>query len=141
MVARAIIHTDLERDEGFIPHAYQDHLGFWTVGVGTLIDARRGGITKKQAYMLLDDEVDRIEADLDRRAPWWRRQPDEIQRAMVNMAYQLGVSGLLRFSKTLAKIQLRDYQGAATEALDSTWARQTPERAARISALIRSAPS
>lgn len=25
-----------------VPHAYQDHLGYWTIGVGRLIDKRKG---------------------------------------------------------------------------------------------------
>ena len=35
--------AQLRREEGSIPHAYQDHLGFWTIGVGRLIDERKGG--------------------------------------------------------------------------------------------------
>jgi lysozyme len=31
----------LTRDEGRVRHAYQDHLGFWTIGVGRLIDQRK----------------------------------------------------------------------------------------------------
>ena len=35
------LSKQLERDEGRVRHAYQDHLGYWTIGVGRLIDARR----------------------------------------------------------------------------------------------------
>ena len=34
---------DLKRDEGWVPHAYKDSLGFWTIGYGFLIDEKRGG--------------------------------------------------------------------------------------------------
>ncbi len=34
--------ADLKNDEGWRPFAYQDHLGFWTLGYGFLIDQRRG---------------------------------------------------------------------------------------------------
>ena len=29
--------TQLENEEGRVRHAYQDHLGYWTIGVGHLI--------------------------------------------------------------------------------------------------------
>lgn len=45
------IWRTLETDEGRVPHAYQDHLGYWTIGVGHLIDKRKGG-------GLTPDEVD-----------------------------------------------------------------------------------
>ena len=34
------IREQLHRDEGFIDHAYQDQLGYWTIGIGTCIDRR-----------------------------------------------------------------------------------------------------
>ena len=44
-------YEQLKRDEGEILHAYQDHLGFWTIGIGILIDKR--GMTEEAAYQLL----------------------------------------------------------------------------------------
>jgi lysozyme len=43
----------------------------------------------------------------------------------------------MRFKKTLAALEARDFDRAADEALDSLWARQTPNRAERIAAAIR----
>lgn len=128
---------DLMRDEGWKPHAYQDHLGFWTIGYGFLIDERRGGeLPKWVADLWLGYRVRRLEAELDRRIPWWTGQPEEVRRALVNMAYQLGVSGLLNFRRMLAALQRGDRYEAAIEALDSRWSRQTPARAQRIAKLI-----
>jgi lysozyme len=39
----ANIAEQLRRDEGEVLHAYQDKYGYWTIGVGRLIDARKGG--------------------------------------------------------------------------------------------------
>lgn len=35
--------TQLRQEEGSVPHAYQDHLGFWTIGIGRLVDQRKPG--------------------------------------------------------------------------------------------------
>jgi lysozyme len=53
------------------------------------------------------------------------------------MAYQMGVSGVLKFADMLAALERGERAAAATHALQSIWATQTPKRAKRIAALIR----
>jgi lysozyme len=48
------------------------------------------------------------------------------------------VSGLLGFRKTLNYIKNRDYKQAATEMLNSKWAKQTPNRAIELSQIVAS---
>lgn len=129
---------ELRRDEGFRRHAYRDHLGYLTIGLGTLIDKRRGGgITFEQAKMLAGMTIEEIEAELDRRLPWWRTASPRRQRAIINMAYQLGVGGLMKFRNTLAMAERGDWAAAADNALKSLWARQTPARARRVARMLR----
>ncbi|MCH4295591.1 glycoside hydrolase family protein [Shewanella sp. 3B26] len=53
------------------------------------------------------------------------------QTILLSMAYQLGVNGLARFENTLKAAASGDWRAAARHALDSRWARQTPQRAKR----------
>lgn len=53
------------------------------------------------------------------------------QTILVSMAYQLGVNGLAGFSHTLAALSDSRWVDAKTHALDSRWAKQTPQRALR----------
>ena len=130
--------TDLKRDEGWVPHVYQDHLGYWTIGYGFLVDSRKkGSLPKKIAEDWLIYAATKRWNDVCAREPWLLDQPEHIQRALANMAYQLGVDGLLKFKKMLRAIKDRDYRWARIEALDSKWAVQTPERAKRIVKLLR----
>lgn len=134
------LEKDLDNDEGFVSHAYQDHLGYWTIGIGRLIDKRKGGgITREEAYYLLRNTLGAKFKEMDAAMPWWRDQPEPVQRALANMAYQMGVPGLMKFKNTLALIQAKKYNEAADNALKSLWAKQTPERAKRVTDLIRSA--
>jgi len=131
------LKADLIAHEGLRRTAYQDTEGYWTIGVGRLIDAQRGGgITEAEAMHLLDNDIAKVCARLDTELPWWRTRPDSVQRGMANMAFQLGVSGLLDFKRMLACLQAGDYEGAKREALDSKWATQTPNRAAAVTALF-----
>lgn len=129
---------DLKRDEGFVPHVYNDHLGYATLGFGFLVDERRGGgIPMPIAQEWLKYEIRHRRQQLTLRWPDFLSQPSDVQRGLLNMAYQLGIDGLLAFRKMLEALEQGDRNRAADEALRSRWASQTPERAERVSALIR----
>lgn len=138
---RQQLRADLIRDEGWSPYVYDDTLGFATIGYGFLVDPRRtAGLPRDVADFWLDKHIDATVQLLRARWPAWDRQPEEVQRATANMAYQLGVSGLMGFRKMLAALEAGDRPEAARQALDSRWARdQTPARAKRIASLIRGA--
>lgn len=131
---KAELTKQLRRDEGEVLTAYQDHLGYLTIGVGRLIDKRKGGgITPEESAYLLSNDIDKREAELLRRAPWMANLDPVRFGALLNMAFQMGVDGLLGFKNTLAMVRGGDYEGASSGMLESTWAKQTPERAKRIS--------
>lgn len=129
--------SQLRRDEGEVLHAYQDHLGYWTIGMGILIDKRRGGgITPEESAYLTQNRVVRIEAELTSKLPWFTRLEPPRRAALVNMAYQMGVAGLLGFARSLGSIRDERWALAEAQLLESTWARQTPDRARRVARQI-----
>lgn len=131
------ITEQLKRDEGIKLHAYQDHLGFWTLGIGRLIDIRKGGgITEEEAEYLLANDIARRKRDLMLSLPWFADLDEARQGALVNMAFQLGTAGLLAFKKSLELIRQGKYTAAHNELLESRWAQQTPARAQRIAKQI-----
>ena len=127
--------AQLRRDEGTRATAYQDHLGFLTIGVGRLIDSRKPGAGLRPDeidYLLRNDINDRVQA-LTKALPMLFPKLDEArQGVLVNMAFQLGTAGLLGFKSTLALIAAGKYAEAAEQMLKSKWATQTPARAKRL---------
>ena len=127
--------AQLRRDEGTKATAYQDHLGYWTIGVGRLIDSRKLGAGLRPDeidYLLRNDIEDRVQA-LTKALPMLFPKLDEArQGVLVNMAFQLGTAGLLGFKSTLALIAAGKYVEAAEQMLKSKWATQTPARAERL---------
>jgi lysozyme len=137
------VKTELERqlrgDEGVEPCVYPDHLGFATIGVGRLVDKRKPGAGLRSheiSYLLHNDIDDRIDA-LTRRLPWFQNLDDARRGVLLNMAFQLGVDGLLKFVNTLKLIEDGKYDLAAHAMLQSLWAKQTPERAQRMADQMR----
>jgi len=101
------LREDLIRDEGEVLHAYQDHLGYWTIGYGRLIDKRRGGgISKQEALSMLDNDILRVIGQLQEKTGF-NEHPEAVQHALVNMGFQLGVNGLLGFKKMWAHLANR----------------------------------
>ncbi len=127
--------AQLRRDEGNRGAAYQDHLGYWTIGVGRLIDSRKPGAGLRPDeidYLLKNDITDRVQA-LQKALPWFAKLDQARQGVLVNMAFQMGTNGLLGFKNTLALVEVGRYTEAASRMLESSWAKQTPARAARLS--------
>lgn len=126
--------TQLRRDEGEVLTAYQDHLGYWTLGIGRLIDSRKGGgITREEAAYLLRNDISKVDKALQVSLPWFPTLSEARKGVLLNMAFQLGVSGLLKFKNTLKMVEQGEYAKASVAMLDSEWAKQTPERAKRLS--------
>lgn len=117
--------------------AYQDHLGFWTIGVGRLIDKRKGGgLTAEECDYLLANDVGRFEAGLSAAIPWWITLDPVRRRVLLDMAFNLGVEGLLGFRRTLSFIKAGRYREAAAAMLESKWATQVGARAITLSKMM-----
>lgn len=129
----------LRGDEGVKAHAYQDHLGFWTIGVGRLVDQRKAGsgLRPEEITFLLNNDIDDRIRELGRRLPWFLALDPARQGVLLNMSFQMGVDGLLAFKNTLRLIERGDYAQAADNMLLSKWAGQTPQRAQRMAEQMR----
>lgn len=133
--------NEIKKEEGKITHngrhvMYFDHLGNPTIGWGRLI-SEGGGLTDDEAEQLLMNDINRIIKQMDDNMLWWRGESDVRKRALIQMAFQMGIRGLLSFNKMLWAMQHGNYKEAYREALNSKWAEQTPERAMRVAKMIR----
>ncbi|MBT9145428.1 MAG: hypothetical protein DDT42_01299 [candidate division WS2 bacterium] len=128
------IKEQLYKDEGKVNHAYKDSLGYLTIGVGRLIDKDKGGrLSDSEIDILLDNDVREKYNDLVKAIPWVTTLSEPRLAVLVNMSFQLGVAGLLKFRNTLTLIQQGRYEEASKRMLSSLWARQTPNRAKKYS--------
>jgi lysozyme len=108
-------------------------LGFWTIGVGRLIDPKKGGgLSQDEIEYLLDNDIKKITEQVHKFLPWVSKLNEPRQAVLIGMAFQMGLRGLLQFKRTLGSIEDGHYGEAAAGMLDSTWAKQTPARAQRL---------
>ncbi len=130
------VRHSIEGHEGRVGYAYQDHKGYWTIGIGHLIDERRGGKLPDHIIDLLCDwDIEQVITELDRNAPFWREVHKGARAALIEMGFQMGVPSLMKFRKMWAALKNGDYAEAHAQALQSKWARiDTPDRAKAVAA-------
>jgi len=111
--------------EDEVLHAYQDSLGWWTIGVGHLIDKRKGGsIPQRISRLLLVDDIAVKTAECRAAFDWFDDLDETRKDAIVNLAFNLGTEGLKGFPLFIAAMVAQDWKKAAFELWNSQWARQ-----------------
>jgi len=127
------LFDEIKEDEGFEGMPYEDSLGIPTIGIGTKLP-----LSEDEAELLARHRLSKKIDELLNAKPIINRLPLEKQSVLFNMAYQLGTNGLLKFRKMwLALENGFDYETAADEMLDSKWFSQTPNRAKKLSDIMR----
>lgn len=137
-----LLIEELRRDEGVEYNPYFDTVGIKTVGVGHNLKVKP--IHPGWTYPLDDEQVNELLAEdlksvftsLDKSLPWWRDLSYPRQRVLANMAFNLGITGLLGFNNTLAHMKAERFQSAAEGMLSSKWAKQVGDRSKRLAAMM-----
>lgn len=129
------IEKDLIRDEGYRTNVYKDTKGLLTIGVGHNLTAK--GLCPEAIIAQLRFDLGEVHAQLSRAIPWWTETPEACQRVLLNLGFNLGVPGLLKFNNTLQLIHSKQYARAADALLKSAYAAQVGQRAVRLAMVLR----
>ncbi len=102
-----------------------------------LTEMKVSGISQEFAEQLLLAEVKDVENELHSRLVFWSKLSPTRKDVLINMGYNLGVPGLMKFKNTLQTLYQEKYRETAEHMLDSLWARQVPARAKRLANQMR----
>jgi lysozyme len=128
------IENQLVEHEGLRTRVYEDTTGHLTIGVGRNLSDQ--GISKAEALILLRNDIADARRELDENLPWWRGLSPIRQRVVLDLAFNLGIRGLLKFRRTLASIQAGNHTAAAGQLLESKYAQQVGVRALRLARMM-----
>lgn len=124
------IIEQLKKDEGFSAKAYFDK-DQWTFGFGCKAPGPGATITPTEAAVKLSNRVEQSIAEFYE--VFKGLDINEVrQQALVNMLFNLGEGGVLKFKMMMAAIRSGDWPEAAEHARDSLWYQQVGKRAKRI---------
>ena len=137
----------LEYEEGYRKDAYYCSEGYPTIGIGQKIGPKGAPlkyynftVSRDVSYAWLGETVETIKGQLstsiETQLAYHNCTPAR-KVIMESMCYQLGFDGLTGFRMMIKAMERMDWTEAANQALDSLWAKQTPERANRHADVIR----
>lgn len=124
----------LKGHEGFRSNYYQCSANKKTIGYGRNVEANplpaylerdfdNFPMTHEEAEQLLIEDITNVGNALLRHFNYLHLS-NARQAVLINMAFNMGVSGLLLFKKMFKAISNYDFEQAATEMLNSKWAGQ-----------------
>lgn len=144
LVQRFVLH------EGCVLVPYRCPAGYLTIGVGRNLEANpltteeqkvcgdwRHGITKNAAFYLLRNDIEKVKKECELYIPFFNKLDGERKYALLDMAFNMGIVGLLKFKLMLSAIATGNFDKAAEECLNSRYAKQTGKRARRIANVIK----
>lgn len=120
----------LEQDEGFRQFPYRDTKGILTIGFGFNLES--DGLPKPIAELWLDFKLQAIESELNAQLPLYGLLNDVRRIVLLNIAFNVGVQGLMGFRHMLAALDDGNYELAAKEILGSELAQNRKERLAYL---------
>jgi lysozyme len=118
------LKKEIEASEGRKNSAYQDSLGYWTIGIGRLIDARKGGkLSDDEINYLFDNDLRQATNEL--MVFNWFQELDEVRKGvLIELNFNIGLKNMLEFHDTIAAISKKDFTQAGLCLLRSKWAIQ-----------------
>lgn len=137
--------------EGLRLQVYKDTLGIDTIGIGRNLEDRgitkeeldwmdipnmdavyEYGITEADAMYLAKNDVQIVEEELVRAHPCVDKLDAVRQLVLMDMAFNMGVPRLRKFTKMWNAIHENKFDIAAKEMLDSRWAIQVKSRSTKL---------
>lgn len=135
------LDRSIKDHEGFKQFAYLDTNGFLTVGIGhKLTNADIKAIKFSKAKIKRLYKIDKEKAIKNAKAVLglgWDNLYKYQQEVMIEMAYQLGRTGLSKFKNMIKAIKAGNLELAVIEMMDSQVARKQPRRYKALSKKIR----
>ena len=139
------LREEIAADEGEVNEIYLDHLGLPTFGIDHLVlasDPESGlpvgtSIDNDRVVEAFESDIETVLSDCNKLYPDFADLPEEAQRVIANMMFNMGRPRLSKFKGMKSGVDARDWNRAADEMVDSRWYRQVTNRADRLVTRVR----
>lgn len=126
----------IKADEGFRARPYKCTAGKITIGFGHNLEDNP--ITIEQGEALLTHDLVKISKEACK-LPYYKDLTPPRRAVIINMIYNLGLTGFKKFKRMNSALLEKNYDLAAAEMLDSKWhySKATAKRSARLAEEMR----
>lgn len=94
-------------------------------------------IEEDESEVVAQMKLKKIIKEFESKEPFLNKLPLAKQEILIEMSYQMGVNGVLKFKKMWLALKSEDYTEASKQMLDSRWAVQTPNRAKKLAEMMK----
>ena len=131
---------NISANEGFRSYVYNDQFKNPTIGHGHLITLTDVFFSNKKyskeiLVNIFYKDLKKAISDFKKNYNY-KNMPNHVQETIIEMIFQLGISGLLKFKKFNLHIKKKHYYLAAFEMMKSRWYDQTPNRVNKLIATL-----
>ena len=136
--------------EGVRSDLYLCTAGKCTIGVGHNLEAKgskkeiefykNNRASNEQIEQWLTKDIQDVVSKLDKalgKETWYQNLSPNRKMVLVDMGFNLGTDGLLKFDRTLELMKNSNFEQAAEQMLKSKWAKQVGDRANRLAEIVR----
>ena len=121
----------IKESEGYRAKVYKCTEGYDTIGYGFAIKDLE--LEEDICDIILDRKLDKLIDAADKKFPFLKGIPQDKSEVVYEMIFQIGLNGVSKFKLMLKALENKDFEKASIEMLDSLWAKQTPNRALKLS--------
>jgi len=141
------IKEDLVKHEGYVTEIYLCSEGYPTFGIGHMVTEEDmeytwpvgTPVTDERILQVFHDDCNAACTDASALFLNFSSHPENVQRVLVNMAFNLGRSRLGKFKNMITAVNEGNYSKAADEMVDSKWYRQVKRRGEELVEIMRGA--
>lgn len=132
------INQLIEKGEGLSLKLYWDtaYPPNATIGYGRNLTVT-GLRSIAEARYLMENDIEYHLHFLQNTYPFFKNLNEWRQAALVSMCFNLGDKGFADFKQMIECLEKDDFDGAATQMMNSKWAKQIGQRAGDLSSIIR----
>jgi len=141
------IKEDLVKHEGYVAEIYLCSENYPTFGIGHMVTEEDmeytwpvgTPVTDERILQVFHDDCNAACTDASALFLNFSSHPENVQRVLVNMAFNLGRSRLGKFKNMITAVNEGNYSKAADEMVDSKWYRQVKTRGVELVEIMRGA--
>lgn len=122
-------------NEGLRLKPYRCPANKLSIGYGRNLEDN--GISKEEAEILLDHDIQTAEKELKQNFPWTEEMSARRKYVLVEMVFNMGIAKFKQFKNMLSACQYGDFEKASIEAKNSLWAKQVGKRADTLIEILK----
>lgn len=131
------IRKMIKQHEGYRGRIYIDSVGVPTGGYGHAF-LTGSPLSQPIWELIFEEDFQRTVNDYDYLVEEYNLDLNPVRRGvLIDMLFNLGLSKLLRFKKFIRAMQLKDWERAADEMINSRWYNQVGTRAVKLVKMMR----